>query len=344
MINPDEADGGLQHGPKTFAEITGRNRTWSAKPPVVEKGCFRACPVCGVITSQRAEHLWHKSDGTNDWEYARCVDCGTIYVPAAPTPESLERVYKSFPAQQEWLRVQQNEVELGLDRKKFQWGLELAGWPFGHRRIMDIGCSTGTLLEVAGEMADGGGIGTAACLCGQDVNTDALEVAKKRLKDRSWRHIELLEENLEPDGNLGGSFELVVLWEVLEHVLDPLAMLRRALGFLVPGGKLLICVPNAESLAVKVLHDRAPVFGLGHLQLFSAHTLTPLLQRAGFTGDVQYISIISWYKEIGNWLALHDWKGADGPDKNDDFLLPSPEHIREGLLGYKLVCLAEAKP
>jgi len=346
MINPDEFDGGLRYGPKTFAEVTGRNRVWSVEPHVVDMFRRKECPVCGVpvvFGKEPYEHLWDKCDGVNDWEYVRCNRCGAIYTANPPTPEALERVYKSFPAQQEWLRTQQNEVELALDRKKFQWGLEMAGWPFGDRRILDIGCSTGTLLEVAGEMADNSDISTSTLLAGEDVNTDALEIAGVRLRSREWRHALMVIRTIPGLSPWKDGFDLVVLWEVLEHVLDPLAMLKRAAGFLAPGGKMLICVPNADSLAVKILHEKAPVFGLGHLQIFSADTLNRLFARAEIgLKSVEYISIISWYKEIANWLTLHGWNGADGPAvPPQDFLLPSPEHIREGLLGYKLVCLVE---
>jgi 2-polyprenyl-3-methyl-5-hydroxy-6-metoxy-1,4-benzoquinol methylase len=79
------------------------------------------------------------------------------------------------------------------------------------------------------------------------------------------------------------SFEVVTMWHALEHVHQPLRILREAYRLLVPGGCLVVAVPNFDS------HTRAWFgehwFGLDlprHLTHFTAETLGSMLLAAGF--------------------------------------------------------------
>jgi 2-polyprenyl-3-methyl-5-hydroxy-6-metoxy-1,4-benzoquinol methylase len=322
VINKNFFDGGLQLGPRAFCEQTGRDKVFASQPAVmIDKAC-RGCPLCGADEPQRLFGVCRGFD-PNLWDYSRCGVCGMIYTVFAPTPAELQKIYESAPAQQEWVRLQQNPLELELDRKKFQWALEKIGWPFGNRRILDIGCSTGTLLVTASEMA---GWITGA---GVEVNLDALAVAKERLRPPgAWRLVSDVSE-------LGGAlWDLVVLWEVLEHVLEPQAMLKKAYDLVIPGGYLLICVPNADALAVRILHEKCSVFGLGHLQLYSPMTLASAIAReCPNARGLKQETIVSWSRELANWMAFKDPMGGNEP-VNAMF---TPEKIHEHLMGYKLV-------
>jgi 2-polyprenyl-3-methyl-5-hydroxy-6-metoxy-1,4-benzoquinol methylase len=136
------------------------------------------------------------------------------------------------------------------------------------RRLLDVGCNEGRNLELyerSGFRPEG-------------VETNPLAAA--RAKERGCVvHIGDLA-NLGTDG---GNYDVVVLSNVLEHVIDPSAMLDRVLQRLRPGGEVWISCPNAES-TWRRLFGRSwinwhPPFHLTHL---SAATLTSLLERSGF--------------------------------------------------------------
>jgi SAM-dependent methyltransferase len=81
-----------------------------------------------------------------------------------------------------------------------------------------------------------------------------------------------------PDGSVG----LAVMVHVLDHLLDPLAMLEDIRAKLRPGGTLMIVTHDEQSLLRRVMGKRWPPFCLQHPVLFNPVTIRSLLTRAGF--------------------------------------------------------------
>lgn len=87
-------------------------------------------------------------------------------------------------------------------------------------------------------------------------------------------------------------FDLIVMGLILEHVDDPLRILRRYRTFLAPGGKMFLVVPNAELLNRRLGHlagmlDDMTVLSehdhlLGHKRYYTVTSLTDDVQRAGY--------------------------------------------------------------
>jgi 2-polyprenyl-3-methyl-5-hydroxy-6-metoxy-1,4-benzoquinol methylase len=79
------------------------------------------------------------------------------------------------------------------------------------------------------------------------------------------------------------SFDVVTMWQSLEHVHQPLAILREALRVLVPGGIAIVAVPNFAGASARWFGPNW--FGLDlprHLTHFTPATLAAMLQAAGF--------------------------------------------------------------
>jgi hypothetical protein len=123
-------------------------------------------------------------------------------------------------------------------------------------------------------------------------------------------------------------------------------MLDDCAGVLRPGGALYVVVPNVESLACRVLRERARTFdGRNHLVYFSASTLAGLLERTGF--DVVHATTkVSSLDAILEYLAYEEpYRGvdlsADSLARWVDQRSAEVERMMEELgLGYKLHCLA----
>jgi len=98
--------------------------------------------------------------------------------------------------------------------------------------------------------------------------------------------------------------DAVVLWHVLEHLERPHEALTRVAGWLRPGGRLLIGVPNIGSLQARIggdawLHLDAP----RHRSHFTPGGLAQLLDRAGF--EAPAVRHLVWEHNVhGMWLAL----------------------------------------
>ncbi len=84
------------------------------------------------------------------------------------------------------------------------------------------------------------------------------------------------------------AFDYVILGDVLEHLKDPAAALRRILETLKPGGKVIACVPNVANLYVRLRlmmgrfsYEPRGIMDSGHLRFFTLSTFRELIQGAG---------------------------------------------------------------
>ncbi len=96
-------------------------------------------------------------------------------------------------------------------------------------------------------------------------------------------------------------FDLVLLFHVLEHLSDPLAVLRRCFEILRPGGRLIVAVPNFESWQARLF--RGAWFHLDvprHLMHFSPRSITRLLETVGV--KVEAVRYASWGHDPYGWV------------------------------------------
>ena len=100
-------------------------------------------------------------------------------------------------------------------------------------------------------------------------------------------------------------FDLVILSQVLEHLLDPFQVLVKVRNLMKPEGVIAIAVPNVDAILIKILKSRSSFLGLpGHIIHFSRKGLSAILQRAGFDVNLhRYISRIPYYS-ISNRLNM----------------------------------------
>jgi SAM-dependent methyltransferase len=225
-----------------------------------------------------------------------------------------------------------SERQLELDRAKFVEILDELESHRGGGKLLDVGTSIGLFLHLAVER---GWEGT-----GTEFGTRALAYAREEfgleVSDKS-----LAELALEPE-----SLDAVTLLSVLEHVNAPREMLREIAGLLRPGGALYLIVPNVESLACRVLHERAATFdGRNHLVYFSPATLQDALEREGFEA-VSTKTRVSSLDPVLEWLCYLE-PYADAPTGKDPLARAARERrldvervLEELNLGYKLHGLA----
>src|SRR5262249_10556053 len=94
------------------------------------------------------------------------------------------------------------------------------------------------------------------------------------------------------------SFDIITMWQSLEHVHAPLEVLREAYRLLAPGGRLVVAVPNIESLPFRWFGNAW--YGLDlprHLRRFAPCTVRLMLERAGFRpGLVRMVRHSPWLR------------------------------------------------
>jgi len=101
-------------------------------------------------------------------------------------------------------------------------------------------------------------------------------------------------------------FDLVILSQVLEHLVDPFQVLVKVRKLIKPEGVLALAVPNVDAILIKILGSRSSFLGLPqHIIHFSRQGLRAILQRAGFAvSHHSYFSRIPYFS-ISNRLNIH---------------------------------------
>lgn len=226
-----------------------------------------ACPVCGAweCVPFRARY----GLGT-----VRCGRCGLVYVNPRPTPSELSAIYdaeyfqnQAYDTQMKgYLNYEQDEEKL---KTAFRNRLNTIGRYTRAGNMLDIGCAVGFLVAEAQHMGwHAQGIDTSAW---------AIETARARF-GQHFTHADFLTHPYPPN-----HYDLITLWETLEHVPDPQAYVRKAARLLKTSGVISVIVPDIGSLPAKVAGRRWIHYKAEHITYFSYQTLARLLSAEGFT-------------------------------------------------------------
>lgn len=140
-------------------------------------------------------------------------------------------------------------------------------------RVLDVGCGNGEFLVAARERGHD--------VFGLDFSQAAADACQKRGVPAAAGNL------LSHDFGARAPFDLVTMWDVLEHLPRPLDFLQRARSLLAPGGWLVLKVPcfarRGRWLAAHVPRTAGALLGSpSHVQFFHPAGLTRLLRRAGF--------------------------------------------------------------
>jgi 2-polyprenyl-3-methyl-5-hydroxy-6-metoxy-1,4-benzoquinol methylase len=221
-------------------------------------------------------------------QLAECAECGLVFVnPRLPEKETLGRYDETY-FEQEYLPslgVQDGVYDLDFFDRRYSFYLGLiadrAG-PAAGGKLLEIGAGAGFFLKSAQR--------AGWEVSGTEVSKPCFDYATKELA-LNLRHEQA--ENLTFEA---GEFDVVVLFDVLEHLFDPLKVMRAVNKVLKKGGVLFMGTPNYEALARKMLGRGWSIISpVDHLYYFTERTLEKLLARAGF----QQIQFVKNHSELG---------------------------------------------
>jgi SAM-dependent methyltransferase len=238
--------------------------------PTVAGGAS-SCPVCPACGGGRWRLLWRDSD----WRLLGCRGCGLQRLWPPPPQAALDALYDDRYFSENYLASR--PARLAHFRRLWKRVEPLVlGGSKARGRLLDVGCGPGFFLEVAAEG-------------GWDVwgveRSGAAESVSARLRQRVAR------APFGEDGHAESSFDVVTFWDVLAHLADPAAALRRAARLLRPDGSLVVktpvrgpAVPAAARLlgayGRPLLHAPQQIYAFtpaALLRLCLAHALEPLL-------------------------------------------------------------------
>jgi len=266
------------------------------------------CPVCGQkpqLLFVRQRHIF------------LCPDCGLRFVGDGPGKKNLYQQnywnqatsrqeescgYTDYLAEEEALKKYFRDLLNQVD--KF---LPNSG------RVLDVGCSFGFFLEVAREKGDWQTFGV-------DLSAEAVTSAKKRLKTKN-----IFLGSLDQAGFPNDYFDLITVFQTLEHVADPVGLLKEARRVLKPRGMIIIATPDAESWLAQLMGKSWFSYRhLDHLLFFNYQSLSYTLKKAGFR---QILRI----KDQPYWHRLDYLLNKVKYYQRNRFLLQSSQWLRSWL-------------
>jgi SAM-dependent methyltransferase len=296
------------------------------------------CYLCGTpgraIYRQRRDRMF---SAPGLWDTLECPACGLVWLDPHPLPEAMGQLYAGYYTHasalpgQTWFtgllrRARRGVLASGFGYHEGVPGVDRwLGWVVsllpaardtvgssvrwlhsGSRgRLLDVGCGGGDFLaemrslgwEVAGMEPDP----TAAA--------------------RAREHYQLDVECGTPQSTAfsPGSFDVVTLNHVIEHVSDPVRLLEACGRLLRASGRLVVVTPNLRSLGRRLYGDAWMHWDPPrHLFLFTPATLAVCAERAGFEIERIRTPAQGVRPSWGTSRTIRQWghlRGADGADR-----------------------------
>ena len=223
------------------------------------------CPICSgtVAVPVLVKH---------GFRHVRCWQCRAVFVHPMPSAEALHAHYQD-PAYFAGNGEQGYQDYTAMHKAlvpHFRRRLRILNQHVDHPgRLLDFGCADGLFLELA--RAEGWEI------AGVEVAQEMARQIAQRLRAPIVNDMDALP---------AGCFDAITLWEVIEHLPDPVTELSRLRRRLCPAGALMLSTPNAGHWqAIREPEAWTAYRPPSHLVLFTRQALTIALERAGF-GEV----------------------------------------------------------
>lgn len=320
---------------RDFVKKTGRDKIWKLlqkqrdliadKKTGEIKKKFLTRVKCAICKKDNSEKVFH----AKGFDFVRCKKCGLIYTNPRLVEEKMEKLYRGENPVDAWMDVLTSPVQMEYDKKKFDTRLAILEKYVKKGKILDIGCSIGHFLKIAEKRG--------WKPYGLELNKRAADYARKKFNLKNIKEI-----ILEKAGFPANYFSAAGMWGVLEHILSPDNVLKELHRVLKPGGVVIFSVPNAGSLAARILQEKTSCFdGIVHLWFYSEETLRKLLEKMGY----KILEISSEQPELDtvlNYLDYqHPYLGRSGLVLDKKLRKDLENIILESNMGYKLIVIAQ---
>jgi len=258
------------------------------------------CDICG---SDKSRLLYRK----HKFAYVKCSVCGLVYIRSRITQTDFKEEAEHLARTR-----QLTEAKIKSDYSDFiqeiiyRPRLDLMEEYRENGMVLDIGCGNGAFMYSAvtrGWRAIGVELIESSALYARE--NRGLDVRAGTILD-----IKFADEY----------FDVITMWETLEHLSAPSNYLREVNRILRMNGAVLISTPNVNSLTRFLIHNRWEVFSPDkHLYLFSDKTITTLFEKTGF-------KIIKLWTEDINLLTII--RNSKSSKRSDDWIEKRQETVK----------------
>ncbi len=209
-----------------------------------------------------------------EFRIVQCMGCGLVYTNDIPTLEALREIYSreyfisavskelgydDYAATREEIKrtfLKRLKMLENLRRKKPK------GW------ALDVGCAMGFFVETARE---------------NGWRAEGIDISSYCVEHGNSQGLKLYESTLQDYEAQDGSFDLITMWDYIEHSPDPRRDLAKAFQLLKKNGLLAVTAPDISSLPARVFKENWMGFKQReHLFYFSRNILKDMLRQIGF--------------------------------------------------------------
>jgi SAM-dependent methyltransferase len=246
------------------------------------------CPLgCGPLVPDTKRLRDNRFGLDREISIAWCPACGLGVTLDPPDQDDLDALYASCYGEGDEATGDEPQVP-GSSRAARIWHRINGSLPVADEQVegpvLDVGCNKGEVLLV---------------LRARGLEAIGLEPNPSAAAEARARGLEVIEEPIETATLPAGRFRTILLSQVLEHVHDPQAVLRRVREALHDDGRIYIVVPNADSVWRRVfgvdwVHWHVPF----HLWHHTRRSLELQLRQAGF--EPERIRTVT----PGEWLLM----------------------------------------
>jgi 2-polyprenyl-3-methyl-5-hydroxy-6-metoxy-1,4-benzoquinol methylase len=220
-----------------------------------------ACPICRAV---EIVPFYSK----NGYAIVECAACHMRYVSPLPTAEEITAHYQKaeyFAGEEQQGYLNYADMQKAL-LPHFRRRLQTLETRFPSRgKILDFGCAAGYFLQVAQQRG--------WHINGVELSQEMAHSAEESLRVPIYTSLAAMSDR---------DFDAITLWEVIEHLPDPIGTLRQLIDRLKPGGVLMLSTPNnGHWQAIRAQAQWVGYRPPSHLQYFTRFTLAEALHRAG---------------------------------------------------------------
>lgn len=250
--------------------------------------------MCKICQSKIEPKVLGKATlgGDSRFDFVMCQDCETGYLSPSPSSEQLQELYGPDNFGSDWYKQR--------GRGKAFAKLVLSKKAPG--KFLDVGCGLGFFLEGIRKHSKWD-------VYGVEIAATAADFARDRLG------LAVHQGELEDVGYPDGFFDYIQLHNVLEHVREPMTLLKECRRILKSDGILDLRVPNGRVDSLDLLkfyrnQGEPPFSKSGHLFFFPKRTLLWMFDEAGLKVErSRTYGIRRGLARLGFWpRGLKDWK------------------------------------
>jgi 2-polyprenyl-3-methyl-5-hydroxy-6-metoxy-1,4-benzoquinol methylase len=206
-----------------------------------------------------------------------CDYCGHVY---ANPRWSEDEIVAAYTAVEDQIYVTERIGRVLTFRKHLVAMEQYVGAANG-RSLLDVGAYIGVFVEVA--KAAGWNA------CGVEPSTWAAQEARRR-------GLNVIQGTQDAPALHDSQFDVLTMWDVIEHMAEPLAEVQKAYQLLRPGGWLVVHTMDINSLVARLMGPHWPWLMDMHLHYFSRQSMAYMLAQAGFE--------VAWSGAQGRYLRL----------------------------------------